>query len=178
MTKKKKIKKIKLPENSQEYYDIDYWNDLSDDDKRFITEFFDGTLGNNCRKYQMFLKHPDYDRIRKEIYSETNARNRDIYSKARAGRRLLSIDFLADTKEERYISKILSHKINKQTKEDILVNFGIKSFEDLVVQLLEETVDIIRLQTAKSHHNTLLNFYLTLNTLIKEENKYRRSQRD
>ena len=174
--KKKKHKRIKLPANAQEFYDMDYWEKLNDDEKQWYTEFMDGTIGNNCRLYSMFTERDDYPELSKQIYSETNSRNRDIYAKSRAGKRLLSIDFLSDTKEERYISKLLSNKIvSKQTKDDILTIFGIKDFEDVVLELIDGTVDVIKNQKNRTHLSTMLNFYVTLNTLIKEENRHRRS---
>lgn len=175
MSKKKKLKRIVLPANCQEYYDIDYWNKLSHEEKQWITEFMDGTLGNNHRMYEMFTKHEDYDRIKKEIYSETNQRNRDVYSKSKAGDRLYSIDFLSDTKEERYISKILSNKLSRESKEQVLLNFGIKGFEEISRSLIETTIDEIQNVKSRNHFSTLINFYINLNILIKEENKSRRS---
>lgn len=179
MTKKgKKRKKLRMPSTVQHIFrECDYYTKLNDAEKAWLDAFNDGTLNNNHRMYDIFTDHPDYDRIKKEIYGEVNARNRCIMVDSQVRKTLDSLDHICSTKEERYVSNLLFKHLSKKQKETILLNFGIKDIETSINSLISEVVDTVR--NAGPEHDpkyTLIQFYIVINTLIKNEIKERRKQ--
>jgi hypothetical protein len=62
----------------QEYHDIDYVDQLSDKEKRWLNSFLEESLG--ARLNHPFKKIHKSKKDRKQIFSANNARNRDIAS--------------------------------------------------------------------------------------------------
>ena len=179
VTKTKKTKKFKFTAKVQDQItELDYWTKLDDEQKQWLNEFHDGALNNNHRFYPMFTEHPEYEtRIKKEIYNETNCRNRDIYADKKVRKKLDSMDHLSGTHEESFISKLLVKQMSKKEKESLLINFGLKSFEECIRGLIEETVfDVKNKPDEIDPTYKMLQFYITMNALIKEEIKQRRSK--
>lgn len=71
-----------MPKVRREYLDIDYLDQLSDEEKEWLNKFMDESL-NASFKNDGRDKIQDKDSKRK-VYSENNARNRDLYSIAKA----------------------------------------------------------------------------------------------
>jgi hypothetical protein len=95
-SKKKKKKKVKKSEvkwglefnvfnrGIRQYLDIDYVNKLSPEEKEFLNQFVQTYYNNSFpKKSKPGRKTNMFDKAgipRKEIFDQTNARNRDIYT--------------------------------------------------------------------------------------------------
>lgn len=66
----------------QEYHDIDYVDKLSDEDKKFLSTFMQEWLGARLNHPNEKLHSSKKDR--KRVFDMNNARQRDIYSIAKA----------------------------------------------------------------------------------------------
>lgn len=89
-TKHPGLKKELYSKIKQQYYDIDYVNSLSDEEKQWLNDFMTEFLGANLKESET-LKHNNKT-LSKSVYDANNARNRDIYNIARTGGRLDSLD--------------------------------------------------------------------------------------
>lgn len=72
----------------QEFFDVDYVNKLSDEEKRYLNDFLNEWLGANTTKAKFHKSKKD----RKKVYDANNARNRDIYSNQRATGRFVDYE--------------------------------------------------------------------------------------
>jgi len=73
----------------QEYFDIDYADQLTDKEKMWLSQFQDEFLGANLqesknKKYGRKTNLHKSKKHRKSVFDANNARNRDVYSKSRA----------------------------------------------------------------------------------------------
>jgi hypothetical protein len=174
MSKKEKLPKYRHQGNAQEEIaEIDYYKQLNHEEKKFLLDFQDGYYKNGHRKHEIFTSHPEYEsRIKKELDGRTNARNRDLYSNMNVRKRLDSLDHLQGTVEEAVVSKLLLKELSKKEKEQLRINFGVDSFESCTERLMKETADTIKNNVSDMDPKyVLLNFYLTINSLIKDELK-------
>ena len=68
-----------------EYLDQDYIDKLSDEEKRFLSdfneEFYGGSFGHKCNLHRT-------KKLRRECYARNNSRNRDLYAISRAANQL------------------------------------------------------------------------------------------
>ncbi|MFM1781356.1 MAG: hypothetical protein RLZZ181_121 [Pseudomonadota bacterium] len=64
----------------QEFFDIDYVNKLTEEEKQWLNDFMNGDLGANTKNNPVFEEYEE----KRECWKKNNARNRDIYSIARA----------------------------------------------------------------------------------------------
>jgi hypothetical protein len=69
----------------QEYHDYDYVKKLSQEEREWLSNFTTEYLGANLKEGRETgdVLHTDPDHI-KDIWSQNNARNRDIYSRSKA----------------------------------------------------------------------------------------------
>lgn len=104
------------PRNRQEYIDYDYVHQLSAKEKEWLSNFTEEYLGGNFQ--HAGTKMHKSKKERKTCYDRTNARNRDMYSKAVATKRLMSIDDVTDMYEDRSTNEdILIKKLDDSTNE-------------------------------------------------------------
>lgn len=172
-----KVKRYKHPAHSQqEITELDYWNKLSQEEKNWLNEFHNGYYSNNHRNSEVFTSHPEYSsRIKKEMDSMTNARNRDLFTSMNIRKRMDSLDHLKGTLEEAVVSKLLLKELSKKEREQLRINFGVDSFETASERLMRETADLLKNNPDELDPKfILLNFYLTINCLIKDEMRERR----
>ena len=78
------LKKGKFSRIKQEYFDQDYIDQLNDKEKAWLSKFNDEWLGANTKD----AKFHKSKKAKKRCNDQNNARNRDIYSQARALGRL------------------------------------------------------------------------------------------
>ena len=92
--------------------DIDYIDQLSDEEKAWLNKFMNETLNASFNNDKNDLIK-DQSQKRK-IYNENNARNRCIYTVAKATNRLLDIEEAVDmmTEEEYDMESELNEKID------------------------------------------------------------------
>lgn len=171
-------KKMKYPGRMQsEIKEIDYFRSLSKEDQEWMIKFQRGYYGNEHRKIDIFNEHPEYEsRMKKELDDRINSINRCTTSELTMRGRMDSLDFLAGTKEESYISNLLFRTMSKKESEQMLINFGVKSFEESCTSLMTETAISIGNESINNEF-VLLNFYLTINALIKEELREQRKEK-
>jgi hypothetical protein len=82
-----------MPRIHQEYHDIDYAHKLSPEEKEWLSRFMDETLASrSCDDGDDHYSSPE---DRRRIYTESNARRRDIYGVEKVRRRLRSLDRVA-----------------------------------------------------------------------------------
>lgn len=91
------IKKKRYTRIVQDYVDIDYYNTLSPSDQEWISNFY-AMIYDNDTTSKKFLNASD-DMMR-AIYKDTNARNADLYTRAKHRGELLSIDDGVTKREE------------------------------------------------------------------------------
>jgi hypothetical protein len=84
-SKKRKIKKrwglekLTLPKAVQQFFDYDYLNQLTEEEKNWLSQFTDEYYNNTLN--HDWRKNFHYKEQKKSIYDATNARNRDMYNK-------------------------------------------------------------------------------------------------
>lgn len=119
----------------QEYFDIDYLDKLSEKDKVWLGKFMEEDLGANfSHPGKKLYKKKD----RKLSYGRNNARNRDIYSQAKAQGKIMDLtpETALDLWQDKYINynteDDLIDKIDqsKQLTEDLLPIEGEKKSAD------------------------------------------------
>lgn len=71
----------------QEFFDIDYVNKLSEEEKEWLNNFMNGDLGANTKDNPVF---EDYEEKRK-CWKKNNDRNNDVYSIMRATGKLSDV---------------------------------------------------------------------------------------
>jgi hypothetical protein len=113
-TKYPGLKKELYSKIKQQYFDIDYINSLSEDEKQWLNDFMNEFLGANLKESERLMHNNKT--LSKSVYDANNSRNRDIYNVARTGGRLDSLDEallnqleeseLDESFEDRLISKI------------------------------------------------------------------------
>lgn len=89
-TKYPGLKKELYSKIKQQYFDIDYVNSLSEDEKQWLNDFMNEYYGANLNESKERMHNTDV--LRKDVFDRNNARNRDIYNVARTGGRLDSLD--------------------------------------------------------------------------------------
>lgn len=178
--KKEKLPRYRHPATTQaDLQEIDYWKQLNHEEKIWLLNFQDATSSNNHRKHSITNSHDEYDsRIKKELDGETNARNRDLYTSMTIRNRLDSLDHLAGTLEENVVSKMLLKTLTRKEKEALRINFGVDTFESASERIIKETLDTIKNNVdSRDLKYVLLNFYLTINSLVKDELKEIKKER-
>lgn len=87
----------------QEFHDIDYIDELSPKDKEYLSSFMEEKLG--ARFNHGGKVHHKSKTSKREIYTENNARQRDVYAQGRASGRKIDIDpeIAMDMWQERYM---------------------------------------------------------------------------
>lgn len=176
--KKKKHRGLRIPNKMREMADIDYFDKLNAEDKDWLKDFIDAEYCNNHRKYEMYTEHHDYDRIKKEIYTRTNAVNtRCDYAKSKATNRLLSFDKYAVNPDTLGIlEKMLHESIEDVDVDEMAKKMGIKTFEDSMYELLDQTVNELQSEY-KDQRATLIRFYIKFKRLFSEERKQQRNDK-
>lgn len=86
----------------QEFHDIDYVDQLSDKDKKYLSTFMEENLGANLNHQGRKINKTKEQR--KSIFDANNARQRDIYAIMRASGRMVDIDpeLVMNEWQERY----------------------------------------------------------------------------
>ena len=179
MTQNKKSKRRpqRIPNKMREFTDIDYFDKLNAEEKNWLKDFVDAEYCNNHRKYSMYTEHPEYDRIKKEIYNRVNAVNtRCDYAKAKVDNKLYSFDKYLSPDMNNILEKIMKESIDHKLTDDIATKMGIKSFEDNLMRLLEVTARDIK-SDYKDCNRILIRFYIKLKKLFSEERKQARLDR-
>ena len=106
----------------QEYYDIDYINKLSSEEKEWLSSFMEEDLGArfNHKGKKIYKKKSK----KRESYDRNNARNRDIYSIAKATGKIsdVSTEEAVSVWEDNYVNEnyedILIEELDKKNKKD------------------------------------------------------------
>lgn len=176
MTKKKK-RRLRIPNKLREFADIDYLDKLNEDERDFILNYVDAELCNNHRKYKMYTDHPEYDRIKKEIYSRINSVNtRCDYSRARGRNCLATFSEIEDVKEKTGLLEKMMFKADANIpKQDILISSGSKSLEEMLKELIETTIE--DLDNSFDKETILVRFYTKMRKIIKRERKIQLNDR-
>lgn len=165
-----KKRRLRIPNALKEYADIDYLDKLNDEEREFILNYVDAELCNNHRKYPMYTEHPEYDRIKKEIYSRINAANtRCDYSKARGSNRLSNFSELETKEKVGLLERIMYRADSKKEPSDMLLASGNKSVEDMLKGLIKDTIS--ELESAYDKETVLVRFYTRMRKIIKRERK-------
>ncbi len=166
-----KKRRLRIPNKLKEYADIDYLHKLNPEDREFMLNFIDAELCNNHRKYPMYTEHPEYDRIKKEIYSRINAANtRCDYSRAKGRNCLTNFSEMETTREKMGILERVMYEADKnKNTEDISITSGAKSLEDMLKELIEGT--ILELSSCYDKETVLVRFYTKMRKIIKRERK-------
>jgi hypothetical protein len=80
----------------QEYLDADYLNKLSDTELEFLNQFYkehyNASIGKAEGDLDGYLLDVSNPKVRKELYRENNARNRDVFSSGKATGTLIYLD--------------------------------------------------------------------------------------
>lgn len=109
----------------QEYYDIDYINKLSPEEKEWLSSFMEEDLG--ARFNHGGKKIHKKKSQKRESFNRNNARNRDMYSIAKATGKVVDVDLEDAVKywEESYVDNNFEDKLidiidkkNEEEKED------------------------------------------------------------
>ena len=100
-TKTPGLQKNLFAKVKQEYHDLDYIDTLSAEEKEFMSQFMEEWLGARLNHERDKMHSTKAER--KRVYDMNNARQRDIYSQARAMGKLEMPGLFADFKiEEHY----------------------------------------------------------------------------
>lgn len=117
-TKYPGLKKELFSKIKQQYFDVDYVNSLSEEEKQWLNDFMTEFLGANLNESKERM-HNTSD-LRKSVFDANNARNRDIYNVARTGGRLDSLDeALLNQLEESEIDEEFEERLINKIDEDI-----------------------------------------------------------
>ena len=82
----------------REFHDVDYVHKLNDEEKAWLSKFYNEDLGANFTDSgEEIYKDP---KDKKKAYSRNNARNRDIYAQARAQGKLMFSDLTPDPESD------------------------------------------------------------------------------
>lgn len=76
------LKKRFMPKVRQEYLDMDYIDDLNEEEKAWLNKFMDEELNAHFKNDERDITQSKEEK--KEIYGKNNARNRCIYGIAKA----------------------------------------------------------------------------------------------
>ncbi len=91
MSKDKK-KRFKYRANVKEFVDADYKSELSPEElewyENFENSYYANAVGNKKSVFRE-LPEEEYEKVKKEIYNQTNAQNRDVYAIARTSKNYL-----------------------------------------------------------------------------------------
>lgn len=97
MTKKWKrtsdelLRVARYPRATQHCVDYDYVDKLTEEEKLWLAEFTD-MIYNNTNNTEFFGIDNTDNQYMREIYKETNARNKDLYNLLKGGHLLDSLD--------------------------------------------------------------------------------------
>lgn len=166
----KKRRKLRLTNSAREYADIDYLDRLNDEDRDYMMKFIDGYYNNNHRKYEMFTEHENYEDIKKDIYSITNARNRCSQSDGVAKGNLMELDRPVFDDDKVKLEDLLRTAYKENKSDDILAILGVKGFETIAEDLIDNTLHELS-DFNKDHSLILIRFYTNLSKIIKAERK-------
>lgn len=84
------LKKELYSKVKQQYFDIDYINTLSEEEKQWLNDFLNEYYGANLNESKERMHNTPT--LRKDVFDRNNARNRDIYNVAITGGRLDHLD--------------------------------------------------------------------------------------
>lgn len=101
----------------QEYHDIDYVHKLDDKQKKWLSEFMQEDLGANLRHSGRKKYKTKQDK--KDVFDRNNARNRDIYSLAKATGRTVDVpyDVILKSQEDSYVDFDYESELIKKIDE-------------------------------------------------------------
>lgn len=77
----------------QEFFDIDYVNQLSEEEKQWLNDFMNGDLGANTKDNPVFEEYHQ----KQKCWKKNNDRNNDVYSIMRATGRLGDVTIKPDS---------------------------------------------------------------------------------
>jgi hypothetical protein len=88
----------------QEFFDIDYVNELSEEEKQWLNDFMNGDLGANTKDNPIFEEYKE----KQKCWKKNNDRNNDVYSVMRATGRLSEIS-ISPTELVEYEDELINH---------------------------------------------------------------------
>ncbi len=97
-----------------ELIDCDYFHKLSPEEKEWRNKFQDEYINANLPKYRTKLHKTK--KLKKDCYDRNNSRNRDVYTKAKAGSNLKYIEELRNNLSDNSLEDRLIDKIDKSKK--------------------------------------------------------------
>lgn len=177
----KKFKKNQYPKSSRGFVDSDYKENvpvdadgkpieslrLSESEKEFMYKFEDEYYANNHRDGELFKGLDDYNKIKKELDDQTNARNRDIYNK----------NYNVSIRDDD-LTKIIAPEYDNSIKEQMKKEGFEKTINNLftetahdIIMLKEGTIDISSLESV------LRNLTIQVVKGISLEKAFRKKQR-
>jgi hypothetical protein len=155
--RKKRRDKVKYPGLNkqyttrirQEYLDMDYIDQLSEDDKKWLNRFFEEELNSQFKNDGTDLNKTKEER--KKIYDRNNAQNRDLYGSLKnkdnkfKNNKLVNIDSIAGELEIE-----LSEELHPKAIEDAYIEFlDYKQIEammleyELAMEQFNETSEVL-----------------------------------
>jgi beta-glucosidase/6-phospho-beta-glucosidase/beta-galactosidase len=99
----------------REYLDQDYIDKLSDEEKKWLSNFNEEWLGANFNHDGKVLHRTKEEK--REIYNRNNARNRDLISQMNAQNKLVATDKVKEMLEK----EELHQHVNPESVEDALI---------------------------------------------------------
>lgn len=123
------IKKYNV-RNRHDLMDIDYLDKLSEDEKAWLNNFNEEVI---CAKPKKLYKSK---KKKRELYNENNARQRDMYSRAKSDKKLVSIEQDINSKsEESESKKNFAPQVKRTTKTDAI--------EDAIIELIDSKKELL-----------------------------------
>ncbi len=127
-TKHNGLKKEFFSKIKQEYHDIDYVDKLSEQEKDWLSRFMNEDLGANLKENRESGKaiNTDPKHIR-DIWARNNARNADLYSKAKATGMLDTPDAIPDDSYYESFEDAVIDQLDLSKQIDSIFNGSTKS---------------------------------------------------
>lgn len=123
------------PRVRKELIDFDYIDQLNDDDKKWLAQFVDESIGANIRKTKNGKIRAGHIHntleLAKECYDANNKRNNDVLSVTKANGLLSDIQQATDKNDGWYITN------SNLTEEAILAKIDNNNEEDMILTLDE-----------------------------------------
>lgn len=124
----------------QEYFDLDYINKLSPKQQQWLNKFMNEHLNANMNSTATNLHRSK--KMKRACYSANNARNRDVYSIAKATGRVdhnVQADQSSQVKDLYSIAEALNINLDDELMEQIEINDteGWYNPEDALIQMID-----------------------------------------
>lgn len=95
-----------------EVAEYDYVHKLSDDEKAWLNKFTEEYVNANIPKYKPKLHKTK--KLKKDCYDRNNARNRDVFTRAKAGSQLKYLEELKTNLIESHLEDRIIEKIDRE----------------------------------------------------------------